>query len=90
MTTHDDVIRLATLAGIDKLHFQHQGKKTFVMPLIVGELTRLIDLVRAEENEACAIVAWGHYADMCKCLKMNPHHYGEWIASNAIRERMNK
>ncbi len=90
MTTHDDVIRLATLAGIDKLHFQHQGQKTFVMPLIIGELTRLIDLVRAEENESCAVTAWIHYAQICKSKGINPHHYGDWIASNAIRERMNK
>lgn len=35
--------------------------------------------------ELAAIEAWNHYADTCKKLGLNPHHHGEWIASDAIR-----
>lgn len=61
MTTTEEVIRLAREANIDTLHFPLNGKKRFVMPLIFPELARLIDLVRAEENEACSKVCDSYY-----------------------------
>ena len=40
--------------------------------------------------EQCAVAAWNHYAEVCKIQGVNPHHYGEWIASAAIRELKHK
>ncbi len=39
----------------------------------------------AELLEKCAVTAWTHYADTCKSKGVNPHHFGEWIASDKIR-----
>lgn len=36
-------------------------------------------------RERAAVSAWIHYAEICKSEGINPHHYGKWIASNAIR-----
>ena len=40
--------------------------------------------------ERCAVAAWNHYAEVCKNQGVNPHHYGEWIASAAIRKLKEK
>lgn len=40
----------------------------------------------AELIEKCAVTAWMHYADTCKSKGVNPHHFGEWIASDKIRK----
>lgn len=37
-------------------------------------------------RESCAVAAWLHYADVCKSKGLNPHHHGEWIASERIRK----
>ena len=40
--------------------------------------------------ERCTVAAWNHYAEVCKNQGVNPHHYGEWIASAAIRKLKEK
>ena len=40
--------------------------------------------------ERGAVAAWNHYAEVCKNQGVNPHHYGEWIASAAIRKLKEK
>jgi len=82
-TTREEVIQLTKEVGI-------QPSILFMLPgdQVMERLARLIDLAKAKENEACAVAAWSHYADTCKQKGINPHHYGEWIASDAIRARM--
>ena len=47
-----------------------------------------LSALRAHDSELiekCAATAWMHYADTCKAKGVNQHHFGEWIASDKIR-----
>ena len=73
MTTTEEVIRLTREVADASLNDPVVGSS---IVLDIGEMKRLIKLVKAEENEACAKV----------CESKNPHH-DQWSDMSEVAEQ---
>ena len=73
MTTTEEVIRLTREVADASLNDPVVGSS---IVLDIGEMKRLIELVKAEENEACAKV----------CESKNPHP-GQWSDMSEVAEQ---
>lgn len=59
-------------------------------PLTTENIMKYSAALERAVLERAAIAAWLFYADVCKKNLLNPHHHGEWIASDAIRALLPK
>ena len=78
MTTTEEVIRLAREVADASLNDPVVGSS---IVLDIGEMKRLIELVKAEENEACAKV--------CEEVDNDEHLAMQIVCAESIRARRN-